>query len=409
MNPDGRARVPRRLVLHKVGITAAVIGVASLLLFPFTIVAANRVRSGVSVSLLDSLGPFWSALLMAAWMIIAAFSLLPMPERVRTLGRGWVAAALVPGTVALCEVAALRLLPGAGTFARVSVGIGVWISAIAAYAVVLSARREVGMSSPAALALTASVPVAFVVLLAAGAFSDLGMLKEYANVSDSFWVYARNTVVYSAAALVAATALGFALGGLVFTYRRFEQPVFAIVSLFQTIPGLAMIGLLFAPLAWARQNLPAAESVGIGGLGWAPIVTALTLYALLAITRNTFAGLNSVPEEAVDAARGMGMTSRQLMWRIRVPLALPVLFSGERTAAVQTIGNSSLGAFVAAFTLGTLIFGGLAQQALDLTMLGSVAVVLMAIVADEVLRVVQRVLARRSREDRMVAETGMTT
>ncbi len=392
--------MPRHTVVHKVGITATVIGVTSLVLFPFTIVAANRLRTGVGVSLVGSLGTGWSVLLMAGWALLAAFSLLPVREPLRRLGRGWVAAALVPGTIVLCDVAAQRLLPGAGSFARVSVGMGAWISAIAAYAVVLSARREVGISSAPGLALAASVPVAFVVLLASGALADLGMLKEYANVADSFWVYVRNTIIYSSAALGAATVLGFTLGGLAFSVRRLEQPVFAAVSIFQTIPGLAMIGLLFAPIAWVRQHVPLAESLGVGGLGWAPVVIALTLYALLAITRNTYAGLNGVPEEAVDAARGMGMTSRQLMWRIRVPLALSVLFSGERTAAVQTIGNSSLGAFVAAFTLGTLIFGGLAQQALDLTMLGSVAVVLLAVIADELLRVVQRALARRSREDR---------
>lgn len=392
--------MPRRFVLHKVGITAAAIGVASLLLFPFTTLAANRLRTGAGVSLLDSLSLGWSALLLASWGLMALLSVIPSREKARSIGRGVLAAALVPGTVALCEVAALRLLPGQGSFGRVSVGVGAWISAIAAYAVVLSARREVGMGSATGLALTASIPVAFVLLLATGALSDLGMLKEYANVSDSFWVYVRNTIVYSAAALGAATVLGFGLGSLAFTARRFEKPVFAAVSVFQTIPGLAMIGLLFAPIAWVRQHVPLAESLGIGGLGWAPVVVALTLYALLAITRNTYAGLSGVPEEAVDAARAMGMTARQLMWRIRLPLALPVLFSGERTAAVQIIGNSSLGAFVAAFTLGTLIFGGMSQQALDLTMLGSVAVVLLAIVADELLRVVQRGLARRSREDR---------
>jgi osmoprotectant transport system permease protein len=104
-----------------------------------------------------------------------------------------------------------------------------------------------------------------------------------------------------------------------------------------------------------------------------------------------------VPAEVVDAGTGMGMTPSQVMWRVRVPLAIPVLFSGERTAAVQTIGNSTLGAFVAAFTLGTIIFGGLSQQAMDLTMLGSVALVILALLADGVLRVLQRLVAPRRR------------
>ena len=397
----------RSVVVHKVGVTSAALGLVSLWAFPFTTVAANRLRTGTGVSLVGSLGYGWAAVLVGTWALLAVFSLLPAARGVRlSLARGWVAAALVPGTVALCEVAALRLLPEGGAFARLSVGAGAWISVIAAYAVVLCARRELGLNSRRALLLTAAIPVTFVVMLGTGALSDLGMLKEYANVSDAFWVYVRNTVAYSAAALVAATMVGFALGGLAYSVRRLAQPVFAVVNVFQTIPGLAMIGLLFAPLAWVRQNIPTAQPLGVGGLGWAPVVIALTLYALLSITRNTYAGLAGVPEEVVDAGRGMGMTRMQMMWRIRVPLALPVLFSGERTAAVQTIGNSSLGAFVAAFTLGTLIFGGLSQQAMDLTMLGSVALVLLAVFADEVLRLVQRTLAKRSREGRAPQTDG---
>lgn len=389
--------MPRSIVVHKVGITAAAVGLVSLWAFPFVTVAANRLQTGSGVSLPDSVGIAWTALLTGVWILVVVLSLLPGTTRLLGVGRGCVAAALVPGIVALCEVAALRLLPAEGSFARVSVGPAAWLSAIAAYAVVVSARRELGYNTLLGALLAASVPVAFVVMLATGVLSDLGMLKEYTNVRDAFWLYVRNTVAYSAAALAAATVFGFALGGLAFAARRFEQPVFAVVNVFQTIPGLAMIGLLFAPLAWVRQHVPLAEPFGVGGLGWAPVVTALTLYALLAITRNTFAGLKGVSEDAIDAARGMGMTPTQMLWRVRVPLALPVLFSGERTAAVQTIGNSSLGAFVAAFTLGTIIFGGLSQQAMDLTMLGSVALVLLAVLADEVLRLAQRVLAKRSR------------
>jgi osmoprotectant transport system permease protein len=267
---------------------------------------------------------------------------------------------------------------------------------IAAYAAVLSARRELRDVPLARVFLTAGIPIGIGAMLLSGMLSDLGMLKEYANVSDSFWVYVRNTIVYSAAALVAATVIGFGLGVLAFVARRFEQ----------TIPGLAMVGLLFAPLAWMRLNVPLAEKLGIGGLGWAPVVIALTLYALLAITRNTYAGLKAVPEAVVEAGRGMGMTPSQIMWQVRIPLALPVLFSGERTAAVQTVGNSVLGAFVAAFTLGTLIFGGLAQQAMDLTMLGSVALVILAVIIDGLLRSVQRRMAKRTHADRAGSASG---
>jgi len=150
-----------------------------------------------------------------------------------------------------------------------------------------------------------------------------------------------------------------------------------------------MVGLLVAPLAAISFAVPVLRRLGIGGIGWAPVVIALTLYALLAIVRNTHAGLRGVPRAVVDAGRGMGMTDEQLLRKVEVPLGMPVVFSGVRTSAVQTIGNATLGAFVGGITLGRFIFQGLAEQAPDLTMLGSIALVAIALVVDAVLRRVQ--------------------
>ena len=169
------------------------------------------------------------------------------------------------------------------------------------------------------------------------------------------------------------------LGITAYRKPRLERPVFTVVSVFQTIPGLAMVGLLVAPLAAASFALPVLRRFGIGGIGWAPVVIALTLYALLAIVRNTHAGLRGVPRAVVDAGRGMGMTDDQLLRKVELPLGMPVVFSGVRTSAVQTIGNATLGAFVGGITLGRFIFQGLAEQAPDLTMLGSIALVIIAL------------------------------
>lgn len=398
----------RRIVVHKVGITSAVIGLASLFTLSFTILAPNRVVTGAGQTLLASVGPAWSLALVVGWVALTALSLAPASRfRSRAFARGVVAAALVLGTFALCGVAASQLIEQSGDYARVSIGGAAWVSAIAAYAVVLASRREVGAGSALGLVLAAAVPVGLALMVLAGAFSDLGMAREYQNIQSAFWGYVRNTILYSLAGLLVASVVGFGLGVLAFSTRRFEKPVFASVNVFQTIPGLAMIGLLFVPLAWTRQQVPLAEEAGIGGLGWAPVVIALTLYALLAITRNTYAGLKGVSPDTIEAGRGMGMTPTQIMWRVRVPLALPILFSGERTAAVQTVGNSTLGAFVAAFTLGTVIFGGLSQQALDLTMLGSIALVVIAVAADGLLRLAQSAFARRSHSAGVTRAAGV--
>jgi osmoprotectant transport system permease protein len=231
-------------------------------------------------------------------------------------------------------------------------------------------------------------------MLLSGYLDNLGIMKEYANVADRFWVETVNTIIYAAVAVTIATAVGVYLGMLAFRNQHLERPIFATVSVFQTIPGLAMVGLLVAPFAAASFAVPLLRRLGIGGIGWAPVVTALTLYALLAIVRNTYAGLRNVPLAVVDAGRGMGMTDGQLMRKVELPLGMPVVFSGVRTSTVQTIGNATLGAFVGGITLGRFIFQGLAEQSPDLTMLGSIALVVIAVLADGALRIVQSRLFR---------------
>ena len=377
--------------VHKVGLTAAALGLLSLLTMPFVLLAPFRLLVGKPVGVFAALGPVYAGLLIGLWVLLGLLSLRDDRRTAPSALRGIVGSALIVGTIALAEVAARNLLESAGSVARVSVGLAGWVAVIAAYMIILASRREVGPRSSVGIFLTFAAPVGVGLLLVSGFLSDLGMLVEYANIADRFWFEVRNTLLYSAIAMLLATTIGFGLGVLAFRRQRSERLIFGVVSVFQTIPGLAMIGLLFAPLAWLGHNVPALGAIGVGGLGWAPVVTALTLYALLAITRNTYAGLRAVPGEVVEAGRGMGMSERQLLWRVRVPLAASVLFSGERTAVVQTIGNSTLGAFVAAFTLGLTIFGGLSQRAMDLTMLGSVALVILALASDGALRLLQRV------------------
>ena len=126
---------------------------------------------------------------------------------------------------------------------------------------------------------------------------------------------------------------------------------------------------------------------GIQGIGLLPAVIALSLYALLPIVHGTASGLAQVPAAAVEAATGMGMTTRQLFWQVEVPLALPVLLSGLRVTAVQVIGLAVVAALIGAGGFGALVFQGLASSALDLVLLGVLPVVALGVVVDAALAV----------------------
>lgn len=143
-----------------------------------------------------------------------------------------------------------------------------------------------------------------------------------------------------------------------------------------------MLGLLIAPLA----------ALGFPAIGTTPAVIALTLYALLPIVRNTYVGLAGVDASVIDAGRGMGMGRAQLLARVELPLALPLVIEGVRAAAVLVIGIAAVTAFIGAGGLGVLVFQGWGQQADDLTLLGAVPMVVLAVIADAGLRALRRLV-----------------
>ena len=145
-----------------------------------------------------------------------------------------------------------------------------------------------------------------------------------------------------------------------------------------TIPSLALFALLVGPL----------------GLGTAPAVAALALYSVLPVLRNTVVGLQEVPPDAVEAARGMGMTEAQALWRVRLPLALPVVVGGVRVAAVTAVGMASVAALVAAGGLGDSIFAGLRAGDKTEVLAATTVIAALALAVDGALALVERGLRR---------------
>ena len=150
-----------------------------------------------------------------------------------------------------------------------------------------------------------------------------------------------------------------------------------IASVFQTIPSLALFGFLI-PIPF------------IGGIGKRTAVVALVLYALLPILRNTYVGLTGIDPAVLEAATAMGMTPWQVMWRVRLPLALSVILAGIRTATVITIGVATIAAAIGAGGLGTFIFRGVAMVSDAVILAGAIPAALLALLADGLLALLER-------------------
>jgi osmoprotectant transport system permease protein len=183
--------------------------------------------------------------------------------------------------------------------------------------------------------------------------------------------------------MLLAIAIGVPLGILVTRKPWLAKPILGSASVAETIPSLALFGFLL-PLPWLGAR---ADRLAI---------TALTLYALLPIIRNTVAGIQATEPSVREAARAMGMTDQQILFRVELPLSLPVLLAGIRVAAVWTIGIATIAAAIGAGGLGEFIFRGLAMVDNNLILAGAIPAAILAIAAD----VVIGLFARRLRHAR---------
>lgn len=170
-------------------------------------------------------------------------------------------------------------------------------------------------------------------------------------------------------AMAFAIAIGVPLGMLVIHRPALRNIALGAASIFQTIPSLALFGFLI-PIPF------------IGGIGRRTAIVALVLYALLPILRNTYVGLTGIDRAVLEAAEAMGMTQKQILWRVRLPLARAVILAGIRTATIITIGVATIAAAIGAGGLGTFIFRGVAMVSDAVILAGAIPAALLAIVAD---------------------------
>jgi osmoprotectant transport system permease protein len=222
-------------------------------------------------------------------------------------------------------------------------------------------------------------------ILESGLWNDLSVLREYANRADTFWREGATHVGLALGSLAVAVVIGLPLGILCHRTPAVRATILNLLNAIQTIPSIALFGLLIAPLAWIAMAVPGAAALGISGIGTTPALVALTLYALLPVVANTFAGLEGVPPETQEAARGMGMTGMQRLMQVELPLAFPVILTGIRIVLVQNIGLATVAALIGGGGFGVFVFQGIGQTAMDLVLLGAIPTVALAFAAAIVL------------------------
>lgn len=358
----------------RLGVLLAVVGALALAALPFVVFKQNRIASGSARSLYAVLPAAGSIAATAVLALVAAVAAAVADARARL-------AAAVLGLLALAGaiVAAADLLTPAGDrIVRISPGAGFWVLLVV---LALAAADALARLRPGPGLRVMSLVVAAAALyaaLSAGTFDNLSIMREYAVNASSFGREARQHVLLALGSTAAAVLAGLPLGVLCHRLPTVRGPILQLLNLIQTIPSIALFGILMVPLSALSLAVPRAGELGITGIGPAPAAIALFLYALLPVVANTTAGLGRVSPAVVEAARGMGLTDRQVLARIEFVLALPVVLTGVRIVLVQNVGLATVAALIGGGGFGTFVFQGVGQTAIDLVLLGAIPTVALA-------------------------------
>ena len=346
---------------------------------PFISYAPNRLVSGEGRHL-------WQLWPQTIWMLVG-------------VGCAWLTACFIPAkkgsifALILAQFVFVLLVWGAGkaatqlaqngsALARTSLGSGFWLAAALALLACSDAIRRISTHPLWRWLLHMQIAIIPLWLLYSGTLNDLSLMKEYANRQDVFDDALAQHLTLLFGAVLPALVIGVPLGIWCYFSTARQGAIFSLLNVIQTVPSVALFGLLIAPLAALVTAFPWLGKLGIAGTGMTPALIALVLYALLPLVRGVVVGLNQIPRDVLESARAMGMSGTQRFLHVQLPLALPVFLRSLRVVMVQTVGMAVIAALIGAGGFGALVFQGLLSSAIDLVLLGVIPVIVLAMLTD---------------------------
>ncbi len=205
------------------------------------------------------------------------------------------------------------------------------------------------------------------------------VLNLYRERSEFFIRLTMEHIYLSFVAIVIIAIIGITIGITIAKYKKLAEPVLSVVNFIYTIPSIALFGIL----------------VAVTGIGNRSALIALVVYGMLPMIRNTYVAISEIDELIIESAVGMGTTSKQLLLRIQLPLALPVIIAGFRIMVVMTIALGGIASFIGAGGLGVAIWRGITTSFPEMTVAGSLLVALLAIVVDLVLGILEKIARKK--------------
>lgn len=364
------------------------------LFLPFLSIRENRISSEISRSVF-SFGLLPTLLLILPGVMVALYAV--KKERRAT---GWIltlASALgmvVPFLFLACF--GTESIDGLGPFSRFSPASGLYVYILATLVIYLmqpSLRRRDHIGVAAVVAIVVAVGVG-------GSFERLGMFLEAQNLGRRLYGEILAHIRITGISIGISVLLGIPIALVSYQSTKIRKLVFPLLNVLQTIPGIALFGLLIAPLAAISQAFPLLREWGIKGIGNTPAIIALSMYAIYPIIRYSFTAFSGIEEHVITAAKGMGMNASQVWTLVRFPLATAGVLHGIRVALVQTIGNATLAKLIGGDGLGVLVFEGLGQASVDMVLLGMLFIIALTIIADLIFQIIIVLFTPKALRDR---------
>lgn len=348
---------------------------------------ANRISQGVKYSSYDFFGSL-GLFIIVLWLVLVALSFYEKKHKN-------IIVFILTTSLLLSLFWALQFKTGeyidGVSSARISLSSGFYIQIFSIYMLFSTYAQRIKEYKYIKWIGFLSIFAILSYFMLSGSLDDLSLIKEYNIKKTQFNDNLRIHALLTLASVITGALIAIPLGFLAYSKKSFEDKVMLPLSIIETIPSLSLFGILLVPLS-GLGKLPFFDAIGVSGIGWAPAYIALTLYTLLPIGRNTLTGFYSVEKSIIEAARGMGMSKAQILKKIELPLAFPVIFTGIRIAFIQTIGGAVLAGLVGGGGMGTFVFLGLGEASADLILLGVIPIVFFTVLLDYILRTFEKTM-----------------
>lgn len=384
---------------HYTGLLLCLFGILSQ---HFMMLRPNRIEKGVGIRLIDEVRKY--PLLFMLTCILLVLILIFLYLNITYVDFS-IKVSILESMIALSGFSlfffitaglASYSVEGAGTSARVSLGLGFWCLFIGQ---ILFLRQAALRNFRTKIMIVLYVFLFILGMYLAGYLENISLIIEFNNKAERITTEFANHMMLSLSASIVGFVISFMMSYLVYRHKRFEGLIVSIANFAQVIPTLSMLGLLMIPLTALSKQFPVLKAIGISGIGFFPAFIVLTLYTLLPNINNALAGFRSIPQHVTEAAQAMGMSRRQRLFKVELAMALPSLFTGFRIALVQSVGNCVLAGLVGGGGLGSILFLGLAQSAPDLVVVASLIVVSIAVLFEVFLTTLEMYFKKRMRGD----------